>query len=45
MAELRAINSRGDPADPLQIHPELAATILYDPTEEAAEDEWPSKFR
>jgi hypothetical protein len=31
--------------NPLQMHPELAGTILYDPTEPATEDEWPAEFR
>ncbi len=45
VAELRATNSRTAGPDPLQMHPELAAKILYDPTEPASEDEWPSEFR
>ena len=45
VAELRATNDRTAGPDPLQTHPELAATILYDPTEPASEDEWPSEFR
>ena len=45
VAELRAANDRTTGPDPLQLHPELAATILYDPTEPASEDEWPSEFR
>ena len=30
---------------PLQFYPELAATILYNPTEPASEDEWPAEVR
>ena len=45
VAELRAANSRTISPDPLQMYPELAASILYDPTEPASEDEWPSEFR
>ncbi len=45
VAELRAANTRTVGPDPLQLHPELAATILYDPTEPASEDEWPGEFR
>ena len=45
VAELRATSSRTAGPDPLQMHPELAAKILYDPTEPASEDEWPSEFR
>ena len=45
VAEMRAAGSRTAGPDPLQMHPELAATILYDPTEPASEDEWPSEFR
>ncbi len=45
VAELRAASPRTSSPDPLQLHPELAATILYDPTEPASEDEWPSGDR
>lgn len=45
VAELRAANARTAGPDPLQLHPELTATILYDPTEPASGDEWPSEFR
>ena len=45
VAELRAAHPRTGGPDPLQTHPELAATILYDPTEPASEDEWPSECR
>lgn len=45
VAELRAASSRTTGPDPLQMHPELEATILYDPVEPASEDEWPSEFR
>jgi prevent-host-death family protein len=45
VAELRAIDPRRTAPNPLQMHPELAATILYDPTEPASEEEWPSEFR
>ena len=45
VAELRAANDRTASPDPLQTHPELTATILYDPTETAAEDEWPTEAR
>ena len=45
VAELRATNARTTGPDPLQMHPELAATILYDPTEPAPEDEWPGELR
>ena len=31
--------------DPLLIHPELAGSILYDPTEPADENEWPEECR
>ena len=31
--------------DPLTTHPELAGKILYDPTEAAAENEWPEECR
>jgi antitoxin (DNA-binding transcriptional repressor) of toxin-antitoxin stability system len=31
--------------DPLEIHPELAGKILYDPTEPADENDWPEDFR
>lgn len=31
--------------DRLRMHPELKGVILYDPTEPASEDEWPSEFR
>ncbi len=45
VAEMRAANTRTTDPDPLQMHAELAATILYDPTEPASEDEWPSDLR
>ncbi len=45
VAELRAATPRTGRPDPLQVHPELAATILYDPTEPASEDEWPGECR
>ena len=45
VAELRAASPRTGSPDPLQTHPELAATILYNPTEPASEDEWPSEHR
>ena len=45
VAELRAVSLRTVAPDPLQTHPELVATILYDPTEPASEDEWPSEHR
>ena len=45
VAELRAASPNAGGPDPLQMHPELAATILYDPTEPASEDEWPSECR
>ena len=45
VAELRAASPRTSGPDPLQTHPELTATILYDPTEPASEDEWPSECR
>ena len=49
IAELRALVDKGAapiaPADRLRMHPELKAVILYDPTEPASEDEWPSEFR
>ena len=45
VAELRAASTHTGAPDPLQAHPELAATILYDPTEPASEDEWPSATR
>jgi len=43
VAELRSLT----PAriDPLLQHPELAGTILYDPTEPADESEWPEAAR
>ena len=44
VAELRAAKSVPGQLDPLQMHPELAATILYDPTEVASEDEWPGEL-
>ena len=28
--------------DPLRVHPELQGRILYDPTEPASEEEWPT---
>ena len=31
--------------DPLEIHPELAGKIRYDPTEPADENEWPEDCR
>ncbi len=40
VAELRVTSP-----DPLKMHPELAAVILYDPTEPASEDEWPDALR
>ena len=43
VAELRAAHDRMSSPDPLQMHPELAAAILYDPTEPASDDEWPSE--
>ena len=45
VAELRASRARTAAPDPLQMHPELAATVLYDPTEPATEEEWPGEFR
>jgi antitoxin (DNA-binding transcriptional repressor) of toxin-antitoxin stability system len=45
VAELRAVGSTVVFPDPLQTHPELKARILYDPTEPATEDEWPSECR
>ena len=45
VAELRVVSDRKVALDPLQMHPELAATILYDPLEPASDDEWPSEFR
>ena len=45
VAELRAASPRTSGPSPLQRHPELAATILYDPTEPASEDEWPGDCR
>lgn len=49
VAELRpsaaAIAEPAKPKDRLRTHPELQGTILYDPTEPATEDEWPSEFR
>ncbi len=45
VAELRTVSGRTAGPDPLQTHPELAGSILYDPLEPAAEDEWPSEFR
>ncbi len=29
----------------IQLHPELVGRILYDPTEPATEEEWPSSCR
>ncbi len=31
--------------DPLTVHPELRGRILYDPTEPATEDDWPTSAR
>ena len=45
VAELRAAGAHLHGPDPLQTHSELLATILYDPTEPASEDEWPSDAR
>ena len=45
VAELRAASNRLASPNPLEIHPELTAKILYDPTEPAAADEWPEEFR
>lgn len=46
VAEIRGTAVGSDDApNPLQMHPELAGKILYDPTEPATEDEWPSEFR
>ena len=45
IAELRAASAQLLAPDPLQTHPELTATILYDPTEPASEDEWPADAR
>lgn len=45
VAELRAAGVHASTPDPLQTHPELAATLLYDPTEPASEDEWPAECR
>ncbi len=43
VAELRAASPRTGQPDPLQTYSELAATILYDPTEPTSADEWPSE--
>lgn len=45
IAELRAASAHASAPDPLQTHSELAATILYGPTEPASEDEWPTEVR
>ena len=46
VAEIRGASAELDDApNPLQMHPELAGKILYDPTEPATEDEWPIEFR
>ena len=45
IAELRAASAHLSAPDPLKMHPELAAAILYDPTELASEDEWPADAR
>ena len=31
--------------NPVEVHPELAGKILYDPTETADENEWPEENR
>ncbi len=31
--------------DPLRVHPELQGRILYDPTEPATEEDWPTTGR
>ncbi len=45
VAEMRAASPRTGQPDPLQTHPELAATIFYDPAETVSEDEWPAEYR
>ena len=44
VAELRAATDCLTSPNPLKIHHELAAKILYDSTEPASGDEWPDEF-
>lgn len=44
VAELRRPTARKI-EDPLQMHPELMGKILYDPTDAAAEEDWPEVSR
>jgi len=44
VAELRRPTARKI-QDPLKMHPELMGKILYDPTDAAAEEDWPEVKR
>jgi len=43
VAEISPVKSKR--ISPLQMHPELAGRILYDPLEPATADEWPEALR